>query len=702
MTNEDDCSGRHLDTLSDISLDPDDNSAHAGVPDHIDKQHIKSGSDDDCITTEPFTSIETGPSSDISCDNETAKILAEVKEAPPTPTPTIASTVIKASAAKLTPANEPGKTNLVSDKPENVLDENNVQTPTTNQRVPVQESNDSNLDDGDQTNQESTQSNGAVDSNKDKSSAAANTAAGGIIQCPYCKKEFTRPSSLSTHIYTHTGEKPHECTFPGCKKRFSVLSNLRRHLKLHKKQQILLDEVNSRNMRFPLNRRYSINICQQQQLSQQGPHQLQSSTFMSGINPSNGGGAAVSPNGTWFASPSSYHQYCESSWGQDYSDLVRSGETRIPIYPLTSQQHAAQDIGRQQYVPVDVSDDPGKGSAIAGSTSQFDSGGSDSGRANLDSKNKSFVNGCTQIIPRYNSSITGGICGRPVEGITRRASEMIGFDSLLLTQPLNFMSSSNEANGQSELSDERIKRRKTEPVVNSEDNSNSYLNRSAVYLKEMRPAADMIQDYNLGAMSDYPQMYDLVSYQCGHGVSENGNNTIGGSVGSLNIFNSSGYAPDLGFYSQNNFISPKQQHNSNQDQQQRQPTSVPGFHGTQFFTPTGKEIKQISTGGSGTGSRCGAEAMMTNNTTNSVTNRSASGNSIGIDSNMMHSIAAPFLNTDQHSPVVSAHIPNNCSNTAESAITIPEISSFDSFNHMVGHHSNSTVNSNFFHKLQNN
>ncbi|KAI8826145.1 uncharacterized protein EV422DRAFT_155382 [Fimicolochytrium jonesii] len=44
--------------------------------------------------------------------------------------------------------------------------------------------------------------------------------------CPECAKRFTRPSSLRTHLNSHTGEKPFLCV---CGRSFSVLSNLRRH-----------------------------------------------------------------------------------------------------------------------------------------------------------------------------------------------------------------------------------------------------------------------------------------------------------------------------------------------------------------------------------------------------------------------------------------------------------------------------------------
>jgi hypothetical protein len=49
-------------------------------------------------------------------------------------------------------------------------------------------------------------------------------------KCTYCDKKFSRPSSLQTHIYSHTGEKPFACHL-GCGRAFSVLSNLKRHLR---------------------------------------------------------------------------------------------------------------------------------------------------------------------------------------------------------------------------------------------------------------------------------------------------------------------------------------------------------------------------------------------------------------------------------------------------------------------------------------
>jgi len=52
-------------------------------------------------------------------------------------------------------------------------------------------------------------------------------------KCNICQKRFTRPSSLQTHMYSHTGEKPFKCPIEGCGRHFSVVSNLRRHQKIH-------------------------------------------------------------------------------------------------------------------------------------------------------------------------------------------------------------------------------------------------------------------------------------------------------------------------------------------------------------------------------------------------------------------------------------------------------------------------------------
>ncbi|KAK3393180.1 hypothetical protein B0H63DRAFT_12547 [Podospora didyma] len=64
-------------------------------------------------------------------------------------------------------------------------------------------------------------------------------------KCKVCDKRFTRPSSLQTHIYSHTGEKPFQCTVEGCRREFSVVSNLRRHSKVHKSQGETRSETGS-------------------------------------------------------------------------------------------------------------------------------------------------------------------------------------------------------------------------------------------------------------------------------------------------------------------------------------------------------------------------------------------------------------------------------------------------------------------------
>ncbi|KZT25762.1 hypothetical protein NEOLEDRAFT_1092293 [Neolentinus lepideus HHB14362 ss-1] len=53
-------------------------------------------------------------------------------------------------------------------------------------------------------------------------------------ECHICHKVFPRPSGLSTHMNSHSGDKPFKCPIPTCDKHFTVRSNAKRHLRTHR------------------------------------------------------------------------------------------------------------------------------------------------------------------------------------------------------------------------------------------------------------------------------------------------------------------------------------------------------------------------------------------------------------------------------------------------------------------------------------
>ncbi|KAF7413562.1 hypothetical protein HZH68_002051 [Vespula germanica] len=51
------------------------------------------------------------------------------------------------------------------------------------------------------------------------------------FRCPVCDRRFSQSSSVTTHMRTHSGERPYRCRL--CKKAFSDSSTLTKHLRIH-------------------------------------------------------------------------------------------------------------------------------------------------------------------------------------------------------------------------------------------------------------------------------------------------------------------------------------------------------------------------------------------------------------------------------------------------------------------------------------
>lgn len=57
------------------------------------------------------------------------------------------------------------------------------------------------------------------------------------FECSVCKKKLYDITQYKNHFTTHTGQKPHKCTYPNCTKAYRIAKDLKDHFRVHTKEK---------------------------------------------------------------------------------------------------------------------------------------------------------------------------------------------------------------------------------------------------------------------------------------------------------------------------------------------------------------------------------------------------------------------------------------------------------------------------------